>query len=169
MKKSKNIFILAIIQFLIFALFMSFVQKAIAQETAKKGKHHENHYHLSVFAGFTSDYKGRNGYKLGLEYEWRISDPFGIGGTFDFTGADFKIFSFSVGTSIYPFKKTPLIFGLAVGAKNDHNKWKPFFRTLAAYDFHIKNISLGPMVMWDIYEGEKDIISIGATLGISLH
>ena len=140
-----------------------------AQETKEKGKHHEDHYHLSGFAGYTSDYKGRVGYKLGLEYEWRISDPVGIGGTFDFTGADFRIFAFSVGTTLYPFKKIPLVFGAGVGAKNDHKKWKEFFRFLVVYDFHLNNFTIGPMYMWDLFPGQKDIFSLGVTVGFSLH
>ena len=58
----------------------------------EKPDHHANHYHLSGFAGYTVDYKDRIGYKLGIEYEYRISDYVGIGGSFDYTGANFEIY-----------------------------------------------------------------------------
>ena len=141
-----------------------------AQDEEKtKPKHKEDHYHISTFAGFTTNYKGKEGYKLGIEYEWRIEDWIGLGGTFDFTGNDFNIFAFSVGTSFYPFK-FPLIPAVGVGLKNyNKSKWKPFFRTVLLYDFHIGNFSIGPMVMYDLFPEEKDIMSYGVTIGYSLH
>ena len=128
----------------------------------------EHHHHVSGFAGFTTDHKGKNGYKLGLEYEYRLTEMVGLGGTLDFTGNDFRIFSFSVGSTFYPFS-FPLIPAVAVGAKHSNDKWDIFFRTMLIYDFHIDNISIGPMVMWDIYPGEKDIFSYGVTAGFSIH
>jgi len=62
-----------------------------------------------------------------------------------------------------------LIPAVAVGAKHSNDKWDIFFRTMLTYDFHIDNISIGPMVMWDIYPGEKDIFSYGVTAGFSIH
>ena len=129
-----------------------------------KPVHHENHYHLSAFTGYTTDYAGRRGYKLGIEYEYRLSDHFGLGGTFDFTGADYEIFSLSVGTSIYPFK-FPLIFGLGFGAKRSDDKWKEFSRGLILYDLHFDNFSIGPLVMYDFFPERKDIMSYGLTVG----
>jgi hypothetical protein len=141
---------------------------AYAQEKDSKPVHHENHYHLSAFAGFTTDYKGKNGYKIGIEYEYRLSDYVGIGGAFDFTGADFEIFALSVGADFYPFK-FPLLPGIMVGAKYAHSEWKPFIRAMLLYDFHIGSFSLGPMIMYDFFSGEKDIMSYGITVGYSLH
>ena len=126
------------------------------------------HYHLSAFAGFTTDYKGRQGYKLGIEYEYRLTDLLGLGGTFDFTGNDFNIFALSVGTTFYPFK-FPLIPVIGVGAKSYDKKWDPFLRTMLAYEFHLNSISIGPLVMYDLFPNQKDIMSYGVTVGISLH
>ena len=140
---------------------------AKAQE--EKPKHKEEHYHLSAFAGYTTDYKGRTGYKLGVEYEGRINEWLGVGGTFDFTGADFDIFAFSVGFDVYPFK-FPLIPAFAFGWKNPGGTvWKPFFRGMAVYDFHVRNLSIGPMIMYDWFFDSKDIMSYGVTVGYSLH
>lgn len=138
------------------------------QETESKPKHQEEHYHISTFAGYSTDNHGKTGYKLGLEYEYRVSDKFGLGGTFDFTGKDFEIFSFSIGSTFYPFR-FPLIPVAAVGFKNSKGDWKPFLRGILVYDFHAGNFSLGPMLMWDIYNEEKNILSYGLTIGYSLH
>ena len=129
-----------------------------------KPVHHANHYHLSAFTGYTTDYAGRRGYKVGIEYEYRLSDLFGLGGTFDFTGADYEIFSFSVGTSIYPFQ-FPLIFGVGFGAKRSGDQWKEFTRALILYDLHFDNFSIGPMVMYDFFPERKNITSYGITVG----
>ncbi|WP_152286185.1 hypothetical protein [Flavicella marina] len=147
-----------------FALAFFFSFKSYAQE---EPAHHENHYHFSGFAGFTADYKGQNGYKLGLEYEYRLNDYFGIGGTFDFTGADFQIFGLSAGFSTYPFK-VPLVLALGAGGKHSNNHWKYFTRGLATYDFHLEDISIGPMIMYDAFPSEKDIFTIGMSIGFSL-
>jgi hypothetical protein len=156
--------LLRILNILLLVLLTASILQA---QDKKKPKHLEDHYHLSLFAGFSTDLKGNAGYKLGIEYEYRLNKRMGVGGTFDFTGKDFKIFSFSVGADFYLFK-FPLILGAGLGAKNQGSKWKPFVRGIAVYDFHIGKISLGPIVMYDIYFDNKDIISPGITFGISL-
>ena len=148
-------------------LFLFFLITAMAQGQEKDHGSSADHYHLSAFAGFTTNYAGKQGYKLGVEYEYRISDFLGIGGTFDFTGSDFNIFALSVGTVFYPFK-FPLIPVVGIGAKNYDKKWDPFIRTMLAYDFHLNKISVGPMVMYDFFPNQKDIMSYGITVGFSL-
>lgn len=145
-----------------------FCNMAIGQEAESKPSHHENHYHLSAFAGFTTNYKGKLGYKLGLEYEYRLSELVGIGGTFDFTGADFNIFALSVGADFYPFK-FPLAPGILVGAKSYDKEWDPFVRLMVTYDVHLGDFSLGPLIMYDFFPNQKDIMSYGVTVGYSLH
>jgi hypothetical protein len=137
------------------------------QEQKPLPKHHEDHYHLSMFAGFSTDFQDNTGYKLGIEYEYRINKTFGAGGTFDFTGKDFKILSLSAGVTTYPFE-FPLILSFGVGAKYKDEKWKPFIRGIINYDFHIGAISLGPMIMYDIYFSTPDILSPGITIGFGL-
>ena len=103
---------------LLSTLMLFWVRIGVAQEQDRpKPKHKEDHYHLSTFVGFTTDYKGKEGYKLGVEYEWRFKEWMGLAGTFDFTGNDFNIFAFSVGASFYPFK-FPLIPVFGFGLKN---------------------------------------------------
>ena len=151
-------------------LLFTFLGTIYAQEEEKtKPKHHEDHYHLSAFAGFTTNYKGKQGYKLGIEYEWRFKDWMGLGGTFDFTGNDFNIFAFSVGATFYPFK-IPLVTAVGVGLKNyDKSSWKDFYRAMVAYDFHLGKISLSPLIMYDLFPNRKDIMSYGVAVGFSLH
>jgi len=144
-------------------LMVSFLQ---AQDDSQP-KHLEEHYHLSLFAGFSTDLKGNSGYKIGIEYEYRLTKRIGLGGTFDFTGKDFKIFSFSVGSDFYLFE-FPLIIGAGLGAKNSNNKWDLFVRGIAVYDFHLDRFSLGPMLMYDLYTSNKNIVSLGLSFGISL-
>ena len=112
------------------------------------------------------DLKGKSGPKLGIEYEYRLNKKMGLGGTFDFTGNDFEIFSFSLGADFYLFK-FPLILGAGFGLKNQDSNWKTFVRGIAIYDFHIGQFSLGPIVMYDIYFDNKNIISPGVSLGYS--
>ena len=67
------------------------------------------------------DLKGKSGPKLSIEYEYRFSEKMGVGGTFDFTGNDFEIFSFSVGADFYLYK-FPLILATGFGLKNQDSK-----------------------------------------------
>ncbi len=149
---------------------LSFALLSIQMTSGQDSKpsHHSEHYHLSAFVGFTTDYKGQDGYKIGLEYEYRLSDLIGIGGTFDFTGADFNIFAFSVGADFYVFP-FPLYPAVALGAKNYEGKWDPFARVMAVYEFHLDKVSIGPMIMYDFFPNQKDIMSYGIAVGYSLH
>jgi len=153
--------------YFVIQIILTTVLLCSAQDKAALSKHHKDHYHLSMFAGYSTDMAGHSGYKLGLDYEYRLNKNLGIGGTFDFTGKDFRIFSLSFGLSTYPFNY-PLILSFGVGAKNKDNKWKPFLRGIIAYDFHFGKISLGPVVMYDIYFSSNDILSPGIGFGISL-
>lgn len=140
----------------------------IFTSTSKAGGDPTDHpHHISIFGGYSSDFKKDNGFKLGLEYEYRLSRLFGIGGMLDFTGADFEIFAISAGADIYPVKDVPLFLGAGFGAKNEKaDKWKPFFRTIAGYNFHVGKFSLGPVVMYDIYNARKNVISFGVAFGL---
>lgn len=154
-------------------LFILFAVMTSGNIQAQSDDHHDshesdvNHYHFSGFGGFTTNYKGKQGYKLGLEYEYRVSELMGVGGTFDFTGHDFEIFAFSLGTTFYPFS-FPLMPAIGFGSKRYHGKWKPFIRGVLVYDFHLDNMSIGPMVMYDMFSQNKDIMSIGVTVGFSI-
>jgi hypothetical protein len=155
-------------KYLLSGLFLFVFLWAAGQESEIQNEHFEQHHHLSTFAGFTTDYKGKNGYKVGFEYEYRLSRLIGVGGTFDFTGYDFQIFALSVGADFYPFK-IPLVPGIMIGAKNYDSKWNPFVRGMLVYDFHSGNFSWGPMIMYDFFPNEKDIMSYGIFVGYSLH
>ena len=146
----------------------------IAQELSKikatgtisgEGEHSWHPNHLSLFAGYTTDLDKKDGYKIGIEYERRLSDHFGLGVTFDFTGKDFEIYALSVGATAYPFKDLPMVLGAGVGAKFYSKQTKPFIRTLIAYDFHVNSISISPTIFYDIYEREN-LLSPGICLGI---
>lgn len=161
-----NIFARYTVLFILCFLMAQFA----AGQTDHDGDSHESavgHHHISAFGGFTTNYKGKQGYKLGLEYEYRLSELMGVGSTFDFTGNDFEIFALSVGTSFYPFE-FPLIPAVGVGAKSYDGKWNPFVRTLLTYDFHLNHISIGPMVMYDLFPKNKNIMSFGVTVGIGI-
>lgn len=75
----------------------------------------------------------------------------------------------SAGDTFYPFKKIPLIPGIGLGVKNKQETWDPFTRAMLLYDFHIKDFSIGPMIMYDFFPNFKDIMSYGVTFGYSLH
>ena len=111
--------------------------------------------------------KKKDYYKLGVDYETRLTDFIGVGGTFDFTGTDFDIFAFSVGADFYLFE-FPLIPAIAIGAKNYESKWDPFVRVMAIYDFHKGDLLVGPMVMYDLFPNQMDIMSYGINIGYSL-
>lgn len=136
----------------------------IVHEGASEGFSH--HHHISLFGGYSTNYKGETGPKIGVEYEYRISKRIGIGGTLDFKGNDFRLGSFSVGGTVYPFK-FPLLFAVGAGAKVTQKKWGAFLRLLGSYDFPVgEHFTLGPIVMYDLYStATKDIMSYGLSLG----
>jgi hypothetical protein len=67
-----------------------------AAEWAEEGRHE-----LGVFLGIT-DKKSDTGFSVGLDYEYRLSRMFGIGGLLEYTGSDFRD-----GIVAVPFTCTP--------------------------------------------------------------
>ena len=109
-----------------FLVFMCFGIYCVSwsQETSDDHHHdtHEVHTgsHLSGFVGYTVDYKDKTGYKVGLEYEYRLNKRWGLATAIDFVGADFEIIALSAGGVLYPFDKLPFALALALGAKHKH-------------------------------------------------
>ncbi|MGI9530279.1 hypothetical protein [Lutimonas sp.] len=135
--------------------------------------HHDSHEvhtgsHLSAFVGYTVDYNSKTGYKIGLEYEYRLNKRWGLATAIDFVGADFEIIALSVGGVLYPFDKFPLALALGIGAKHKSEKWHHYYRGVLAYDFHLGKVSLSPTIIHDFYPESKDITSYGVQIGISL-
>ncbi len=95
---------------------------------------HQEKNHISVFPAYTVNYKGKEGVKFGLEYERRINDVIGVGGTFDFTGKDYDNYAVSAGVTFKPFK-FGLIGAVGLGAKSYFDKelgraWKTLYSNI---------------------------------------
>lgn len=145
---------------------------------ASYGQEHENEHHdseavhtgshISAFVGVTVDYHDNFGYKLGLEYEYRLNRRWGLASSIDFVGADFEIIALSAGGVLYPFNNIPFAAALAVGGKYKNEEWHGYVRGLLAYDFHLGKVSLSPTIIHDFFPESKDITSFGLQVGVSL-
>jgi len=70
---------------------------------------------LSLFAGVTDD-RGETGFSMGLDYEYKFSEIFGIGGLVDVAGGDVR--TFVVGVPIFAHPLGGLVLLLAPGIEH---------------------------------------------------
>jgi hypothetical protein len=120
--------------------------------------------HLSLFIGYSDDLKGHVGPKVGFEYVRRMSELIELRCALDYTGKDYEDYSFSLNIDFFPFKHMPLYAGIGLGAKHNIENWHFFTRLITGYDFHIGVFSIGPMLMYDIYEN-KNYFTAGLGFG----
>ena len=109
-------------------------------EEAHEGEHdtgHGHHYHKNLVGLFTGvAHKDRSGtdtaYAVGLEYERRINERFGIGALAEYTGGDADFWIYAVPFA-YHFGHWKFL--LAPGVEDGHHGSQELFRVGAEYAF----------------------------------
>lgn len=108
---------------------------------------------LGVFIGDTSeDSLNREGLTLGLEYEYRVSEGFGLGLTAEHIGGDFD-----TGVFVLPaaFHSGPWKFYTGPGIEFHSGERESLLRVGVEYGFHFKNYEISPQVDFDFVDGER--------------
>jgi hypothetical protein len=90
-------------------------------------------HHLSGFLGGSKD-GSKSGFTVGAEYEYRMSEMYGIGGLFEYAGGDFEETLLGVPLFIHPHMGWRFVVapGLEFNGSTDF-----FIRTGVGYDFGI--------------------------------
>jgi hypothetical protein len=116
-------------------------------------EHKESHYHLNhvgLFLGSTHE-EGEDEFTIGLDYEYRFSQYFGIGAVLEYVGEDARE---GVGMGllfIHPYKGFRFLAGAGVKPKAEETKF--IWRLGIGYRFPIGNWTIAPEFNLDFTEG----------------
>jgi hypothetical protein len=140
--------------------------------------HHPHKHHLALFNGATTNLDHEpTAYALGVDYEYRFSKLVGATLLGEYVAADSEEILAGAGLLFHPYKGLKLITAPMLLFAEEHpegghethevktDKEAEFaFRFSAAYDFYIGNLSLGPVINYDL--GKTNSISYGVAVGI---
>lgn len=117
---------------------------------------------LSVFIGSTTEFLDSEGLTVGLDYEYRLSHKWGVGGFAEgISGLDR---SFAVGAQGYWHVAGELVLVAGPGAERRHEEWEPIVRVGGFYEFPLgAGWMIAPAIFYDITP-EQDIFIYGVNL-----
>jgi len=134
------------------------------EESENHGKEHHYHkHHVAVFLGNTHDYHGEDAFTVGVDYEYRLHEYFGIGALIDHAGESINSTILGGGVFIHPWKNLRLLTALGNEHQSGHNIF--LVRLGAMYDFRIKGWILSPTVNVDLLEGGHQNLVYGFAVG----
>lgn len=133
-------------------LFCSQASSVIAQETsAHHGGEFEPGHVVGVFLGETTEDR-RGNFTLGLEYEYRLSEAFGVGLTAEHIGGDFdtNVFVLPVARHYGPWK----VYA-GPGVERRDGDTEGLVRVGVEYGFHLGEYEISPQIDFDWVDGER--------------
>jgi len=109
---------------------------------------------FNFFAGGSRETGDRDGWTFGVDYEYRLSDPLGIGGFAEFVSGLDR--SFATGLQLYWHAVGDLVLVAGPGLERHHDEWRPLARLGGFYEFSLGGgWVLSPAFFYDIAEGEN--------------
>lgn len=132
-------------------VFTTPIQALAAEEHHEE--HTESHYHrhhVGLMLGNTHE-EGEDEFTIGLDYEYRFSQYFGIGLIGEYVGEDARE---GVGMGllfIHPYKGFRFLAGAGVKPKAEETKF--IWRLGIGYRFHMGNWTIAPEFNLDFTEG----------------
>jgi hypothetical protein len=133
-------------------------------------EHHLHHNHIALFTGATTNFEHEStDFTLGVDYEYRFSEMFGVGLFGEIVFAEHEETLIGVPLFIH-VKESPLKIVLAPGlimAEDHHgHKYEEFlFRGGLGYDIHLDNFSITPTVNADVVDGHVSL-AYGLAFGV---
>ena len=118
--------------------------------------HHESSYHkniIGLFTGITHKNRGTNEFAVGLEYERRFTEHFGVGAVAEYTGGDADVWIYAVP---FAWHTGHWKFYLAPGVEDGHHGSEELVRIGGEYAFHLSGgWEIAPQVNVDIVDSEE--------------
>ena len=113
---------------------------------AEEEKGHEEHFgphSLELFLGDTHD-DGENDFTLGIGYEYRINQMFGVGVLFEGVKGEVRELVILVPLYLYPYKGWRFVLAPALEVEEQTRDKNFLIRVGAAYEFEIGRWSIAP-------------------------
>ena len=131
------------------------------EEWAEEGRHE-----LGLFLGITTK-EGETGVSVGLDYEYRLSRLFGIGGVAEYTGADFREGLLGVPFYWHAWKELKLVAAPAVEIEPAERSGEFVVRLGGEYGFPVRSgTEIAPALYFDV-SSEDVAVVVGATVATS--
>jgi len=124
---------------LMMALLVLLVPVKIPAEEAGHGskeKGLENRHGIELFLGNTHE-DGEDGFSVGLSYEYRLNQLFGIGGIVEYVSGDLREWVLAVPLFLHPYKGWQFLVAPGVDIPDNDGDNEFLFRVGAAYEFEI--------------------------------
>ena len=123
--------------------------------------HHRNH--LSLFVGATHA-EGNDEATVGLEYEYRLNEQFGVGALLDHAGGDVDSTIVAGAVFFHPYEGLLLL--AAAGNEHTHHGDELVLRAGIGYEFEIGDgWTLTPLLNFDFVENEETKEVYGISIG----
>lgn len=154
-----------LLTWLLFSMPVAVVSSA--QESAHNPEsiaHGTHHYHpnlFAIFVGATHEGKRENGFTLGLEYERRMSEKFGIGVLAEHVFGDEKAWVFAVP---FAYHRDRWKFYLAPGIEDTENGSEALLRVGGEYAFAVGEWEISPQLDIDFVDGNQ-VLVLGVVIG----
>jgi hypothetical protein len=122
-------------------------------------EHHPNL--LAGFVGVALEDRRDNGLAVGIEYERRISERFGVGGLAEYTFGDFDVTVYAVPFAFHLGRWK--LYG-APGIEDGQHGTEALLRIGAEYGFQVGSWEISPQVDLDFVDGDQIFVT-GVTFG----
>ena len=124
----------------------------------------EHHFHsnlLAFFVGATHEERRDNGLALGVEYERRLNESFGIGALAEYTFGDLDFWVYALP---FAYHTGPWKFYVAPGVEEGDRGSEFLLRIGAEYGFEVGDWEIAPQLDFDFVDGDQ-VAVFGVTFG----
>ena len=133
---------------------------------------HDDHafhtHHLALFNGYArkNSNKRKDGYKIGVEYEYQFHELLGVRGFADYEAGDLNKWLFGVGPSLH-MPGCDFVLYPAIGWERKNGESDTFFRLSGEYQFHLTDVvTFSPTAGYDFARRGDGAWFVGAFIGI---
>jgi len=145
------------------ALLFAILLLSPSMSAAESEGGHKVSNEVGLFLGNTH-HSGEDGFSIGIDYEHRINDLFGVGGLIEY--ADGKFDAWVVGVPLYVHPYMGLRFLAAPGFVSEDSETKFLFRAGIGYQIELgNNWSITPGYNLDLVEGNEPAHVYGLSIG----
>lgn len=136
--------------------------RAMAERPAGENGHAFHSNHLALFTGFSGEVRRERSFSLGLDYERRISESFGVGALVERASGDRD---FWIAAIPFSWHRRHWKFSIAPGVEHEEGHGDHgLIRLGAGYAFDMDGIEVAPLVSVDFVNGDTVYI-LGVTVG----